>query len=277
MISNQNKVKILWGLFSLTVIIPIADFILTSFGINIPLVAVLKFIIPLVILLTHSLILFSPSRSALLLVPPFVIGFIFEIIGVNFGVIFGGNYFYNCSLLGPSFCGVPLLIPFFWSFFVYTGYLITSSFLIWLRVDKPSPQNKKIWLLVLLIIIDGLIVVAIDLFMDPIMVASNYWTWTSRGSYFGIPLGNFFGWFLVSIISSGIFRIREFFRPLKTSTLPDSIFLIPVIGYGALGLIFLILALKLELGQLALVGLIIMWPIVLLNLFLYLKYRYENN
>ena len=275
MISDDRKVKILWFLFTLTIIIPIIDFILDSFNIFIPFIAILKFVLPLAILLGHSFLLFGPSRSAWLLIPPFVIGFIFEIIGVNFGVIFGGNYFYNCSLLGPSICGVPPLIPFFWSFFVYTGYLITSSFLVWLKIDKPSVQNKKLGLLFLLIIIDGLIVVAIDLFMDPVMVASNYWTWTSRGFYFGIPLGNFFGWFLIAIIYSGIFRIREYFLPLKKITLAASIWLIPVIGYGGLCLIFLILAVKLQLGVIAIIGLAIMLPIVLLNLFLYLRYHYE--
>lgn len=271
MINNENKVKILWGLFALTIIIPILDIILNYFSLFFPFLTILKFVLPIIVLLGHSIFLFGYSKSALLLIPPFIIGLLFEIIGVNFGVVFGGNYWYNPNSLGPIIFGVPVLIPFFWSFFIYTGYLITSSSLVWLNISKPSRLNKKIWLLLLLIIIDGLIVTAIDIFMDPIMVTNNNWTWVNGGTYFGIPIGNFVGWFIVTMISSGIFRGYEYFFPIKKTTLSLSLLLIPTIGYLSLVIIFSILALNLGLYQIVIIGGIVMLPVALINLFLFAK------
>ena len=275
MIQDKNKVEILWGLFALTIILPLLDIFLNSINLFLPYLTILKFILPIIVLLWHSFYLFGLLNSALLLMPSFIIGFLFEIIGVNFGIVFGGNYFYNVTSLGPIILGVPILIPFFWSFFIYTGYIITSSFLVWMDIPKPSKINKNIWLVPLLIIIDGLVVVAIDLFMDPIMVSSHNWTWNNGGVYFGIPLGNFVGWFLVTILSTGIFRVYEYYFPIIKSRRTPALLLIPVIGYLSLIIIFSILALNLELYKVTLVGIVIMLPIVLLNLYLFIK-KYDK-
>ena len=267
MINEKNKTYTLWILFALTVIIPIADESgLTFFGLN-----SVKYVLPIIVLLLHSFWLFGFKKSLLILLPPYFIGLLFEVIGVNYGVIFGGHYFYNPTSLGPLLLNVPILIPFFWSFFVYTAYVITSSFLLWLGIDKPSRNNKNIWFLPLLILVDGLIVVAIDLFMDPIMVAMHNWTWLDGGPYFNIPLGNFIGWFLVSVISTTIFRAYEYNFPVSNTSLPKNILLIPVVGYGLLSLMFLILAINFKLNNLAVIGVSIMMPFTFVNLLLYAK------
>jgi putative membrane protein len=273
MINNHNKVKIFWVLFGLSVFFPLFDIVLNFFGLYFSVVTILKFCFPILILCLHSIFTFGLFNSILLIIPPFIIGLLFEILGVNFGVVFGGSYFYNPSSLGPMIFNVPVLIPFFWSFFIYTGYLITSSFLVWLNIAKPNTKNKSIWLLLLLIIIDGVIVTAIDIFMDPIMVASKNWTWIGGGVYFGIPLGNFLGWFLVTILSTGIFRVYEYYFPIKKAILSTDLLLIPIVGYIFLALIFSILAFSLGLYIIMAIGLIIMLSIILTNLYLYCKYR----
>jgi len=265
--SAKNKTYILWTLFFLTIVIPLINIT----GGNLPAFNLIKFCFPLCLLLWHSIWVFGFKRSLLILLPPFIIGLIFEIIGVNYGVMFGGHYFYNPDTLGPLLFGVPILIPFFWSFFVYTGYTITSSSLTWLNSKKPSKINKKIWLLALLVLIDGLLVVAIDLFMDPIMVAGNDWTWINGGAYFGVPIGNFIGWFIVAILSTGIFRTCEYYFPPAETRAPKSILLIPAVGYGLLGLLFLTMALNLHLNSLAIIGVLLMLPVSLINLILYAK------
>ena len=35
-----------------------------------------------------------------------------------------------------------------------------------------------------------------DVIMDPIMVAGGNWVWDVKGAYFGIPLQNYWGWWL---------------------------------------------------------------------------------
>jgi putative membrane protein len=49
--------------------------------------------------------------------------------------------------------------------------------------------------------------VACDLVIDPATVSLGFWQWSSGGLYYNIPLINFAGWFLTSILYSVIFHI----------------------------------------------------------------------
>ena len=117
--------------------------------------------------------------------------------------------------------------------------------------------------------LDGLLVVAIDLLMDPMMVKVGNWQWIGGGIYYGIPFGNFWGWFIVVVCSSGAFRVYDIFRPQPTQTRTTLIFLIPVISYALLCLVLTLTMLKLEMQALALSGFFLMFPIVVINLLLY--------
>jgi uncharacterized membrane protein len=45
--------------------------------------------------------------------------------------------------------------------------------------------------------------VCLDLFIDPVAVATGYWVWFVPGEiYFGIPLLNFVGWFVLNVSST---------------------------------------------------------------------------
>jgi uncharacterized membrane protein len=49
----------------------------------------------------------------------------------------------------------------------------------------------------------GVIAVLLDLFIDPIAVAAGYWVWLVPGEvYYGIPLLNFVGWFVLMSLAS---------------------------------------------------------------------------
>lgn len=51
-------------------------------------------------------------------------------------------------------------------------------------------------------VLTGVIAVILDLFIDPIAVATGYWTWFVKGTvYYGIPLLNFVGWFVLMFLS----------------------------------------------------------------------------
>jgi putative membrane protein len=116
---------------------------------------------------------------------------------------------------------------------------------------------------------DGLVVVAIDLLMEPLHVMARNWTWLDGGPYYGIPVGNFVGWFVVTVISTGIFRAFEYFSPPKPTGIDKSVLLIPVVGYGMLCLAFVFLALMVQLPELAITGFFAIFPIVIANLVLF--------
>jgi uncharacterized membrane protein len=109
------------------------------------------------------------------------ISFIWEFIGVTTGIPFG-QYSYTTSL-SPALGPVPLFIPLLWCALGYfcmeaSDYYIMASALM----------------------------VSLDLSFDPVFSSSlHLWTWQSQGQYFGVPLSNFFGWFLASLTFFAIF------------------------------------------------------------------------
>ncbi|MFB6218925.1 MAG: carotenoid biosynthesis protein [Halobacteriaceae archaeon] len=46
----------------------------------------------------------------------------------------------------------------------------------------------------------GLFALHIDLAIDAVAIRVPFWTWASPGAWFGVPLGNFMGWFLVGTL-----------------------------------------------------------------------------
>jgi uncharacterized membrane protein len=53
------------------------------------------------------------------------------------------------------------------------------------------------WQLILdMVAVGGLVMTAWDLIMDPIKMAGGNWVWVVKGAYFGIPLQNYWGWWL---------------------------------------------------------------------------------
>lgn len=227
------------------------------------------FSFPLVMFAVHMVWALGLFRGALFMLLSAVMGLIFEIIGITGGTFFGGPYFYDSQNLGPQVLGVPVLVPPFWSIFVYMGYVLTSSSLAWLGRDKPAKDNSNRWLLPLLVLLDGVAVVAIDLFMDPLMVHAGNWTWRGGGPYFGVPIGNFGGWFIVTMLSTGIFRTIEYLFPRHDKKKNDIFMLLPVLGYGALCMILFLYALRIHRPGFALLGLSVMMPLAVANLILF--------
>lgn len=52
------------------------------------------------------------------------------------------------------------------------------------------------------------IMVMWDLTVDPISsTLQSLWVWTNPGAYFGVPISNFFGWFIVVYIFFQVFAL----------------------------------------------------------------------
>ncbi len=68
-----------------------------------------------------------------------------------------------------------------------------------------------------------------DLSVDPISsTLQGLWVWTYPGAYFGVPISNFFGWFLVVYIFFQIFALYlskyDSIEPKKVSTISNKPF-----------------------------------------------------
>lgn len=135
-----------------------------------------------VLYLFHSYTNLKLTTASKFLIIAAPISFIWEFIGVTTGVPFG-QYFYS-SALGPQLGPVPLAIPLIWCALGYfcmeaSDYYIMASALM----------------------------VSFDLSFDPVFSSSalGLWTWTGQTQYFGVPLSNFFGWFIASLTFFTVF------------------------------------------------------------------------
>ena len=276
-IGDKQKSKILWGIFVLIVVVVVIDIIKgESSGYNsLSIIDFLIIFLPVALLLLHMTWTLGYIRGAIFILLASLTGLIFEIIGVKYGTIFGGHYIYQSQNFRLMFLDVPLLVPLYWTIFIYTGYTMVSSFLVWTNKNKPNRSQNNAVLLPLLIFLDGLVVVAIDIFMDPLLTHSGFWIWLNGGSYFGIPIGNFIGWFIVTIIVTGIFRTFEYFIPQKSTEVNKSI--LPVVCYGALCVSFIFYAINIQLPELALIGSLVMMPIVVINLIFFVNWKKKRD
>lgn len=270
----KNKEKLLWNIFYFILLLSAIQVIGALMGIQLdksyPLFKLIFLGIPVILVILHSFITLSPFRGTFFLLLAATIGFTSEYLGLKYGQFFGTFYTYKQQL---TLFTVPLQVLFYWAVFIYTGYCITNSFLIWLRLKKPIQKFKNRWLFVLTILLDGFFVLAIDLFMDPLEVKQGTWTWINGGPYFGVPIGNFIGWFIVAVLSSGIFRSFEYLFPKKEEKFDKTIFIIPVLCYGLVALSLLGMAIQFQMYELGVLGSVFMIPTVLFNLFLFNRYR----
>jgi putative membrane protein len=109
----------------------------------------------------------------------YIIGFVAEYLGVNFGIIFG-EYIYP-ETLGPQIGGVPLIIGINW-------FLITFCVASLIFPLKINGLFK--------IVIATIITVLIDVLIEPVAMALDFWNWDNKV----IPFQNYVGWTVVSFL-----------------------------------------------------------------------------
>lgn len=125
---------------------------------------------------------------------------------MNFGGPLGIRYYYSPNF-NPKFLGLPIFVWIFWAIFIIIGYNLTNSIFINLMKFDYKDLLKRNFYFIILILFDGFIVVTFDLFIDPIAVRYGLWRWENFNfSYFGVPVGNFIGWYI--IVSSTTFLLR---------------------------------------------------------------------
>jgi uncharacterized membrane protein len=112
-----------------------------------------------------------------------------------------GAYTYPAESYLLDVLGVPLAIAFGWSAIIYAGTTTARAYGVPLR---SLPGFVALYAL------------HVDLSMDAIAIRVPFWTWTPPGPWFGVPLGNFFGWFCVAFLFAGWFELlrRRVAHPL---------------------------------------------------------------
>ena len=188
------------------------------------------------------------SRALRMLALVFGVSLLFESVGVATGLVYG-PYHYT-DKLGPLFLGlVPYLIPAAWFMMSYPSFVIAD----WL-----IPAGWKRWQRILSVAaVGGLAMTAWDLVMDPIMVSSGHWVWDVIGAYHGIPLQNFWGWWLTVFTTFALYLLISG----KVVHIPQAKFdRLAVLSYLVTALGIVIISLVSKAGELALIGFFAMMP-----------------
>mgnify|MGYP000663298107 CR=1 FL=1 len=94
-------------------------------------------------------------------------------------------YSYPASEYLVAPLGIPVAIALGWSAVIYAG-VATARGLGVPRVSLPG--------------FVALYALHVDLSMDAVAIRVPYWVWHDPGPWFGVPLGNFFGWFCVAAL-----------------------------------------------------------------------------
>jgi uncharacterized membrane protein len=158
----------------------------------------------------------STRRLLRMLVPMLVFTWSMEWLGSTTGFPFGG-YAYT-SVLQPQLGGVPLIIPLAWWMMLAAAWGIAG------RLVSPSRR-------VLFAMLSGLAFTSWDLYLDPQMVAFGIWRWDLPGGYFGIPVVNFLGWWLVSTLITWVLHPDDLpVRPL--GVIFSLIWILDAVGLG---------------------------------------------
>jgi putative membrane protein len=219
--------------------------------------APILFLVPLTTLvgfgfaLVHAIGREGWKRALILLALVFVVSLTFESVGVATGLVYGPYHYTN--KLGPLFLGlVPYLIPVAWFMMSYPSFVIA---------DRLVPAGWKRWArLVGVAAVGGLVMTAWDVVMDPIMVAGGHWIWDVNGAYHGIPLQNYWGWWL-TVFSTYALYLWIVKRP--TGQAQAAFDRLAVFSYltSALGLV--LSCAVTGAGELALLGIFAMFPWVI--------------
>jgi len=188
------------------------------------------------------------GRALCLLGLVFSVSLLFESVGVATGLIYGPYHYTNS--LGPLFLGlVPYLIPVAWFMMSYPSFVIAD----WL-----IPMDWKRWRRILCVAtVGGLVMTAWDLVMDPIMVAGGHWVWDVHGAYYGIPLQNFWGWWLTVFTTFALYLLVSGKASKPAEARFDRLALASYL-VTALGIV--LISLITSAGELALIGFFAMTP-----------------
>lgn len=148
------------------------------------------------ILLTPINLLFSLSMVLLVhptwnkqiitaLIVAYCTGFGAEIAGVQTGLLFG-EYQYGATL-GPKIFGTPFMIGVNWAMLVYASSAIVN------RHFTKVP-------IILKAAIGASFMVFLDLFIEPVAIKQDFWSWGETGynSFIVAPLQNYIVWWIIA-------------------------------------------------------------------------------
>ena len=152
------------------------------------------------------------------------VGTLSESVSLRTGVPFG--YYRFTDLMGPKLFDLPILLALA---YVGMGYLSWVLALLILDCQNKRLSGSKV---VLLPLTACFVMTAWDLSMDAVWADIDHaWVWRDGGSYYGVPISNFFGWFLTVFIFYQLFALYR--KNRVTIRSPTSHWHLAILFYAA--------------------------------------------
>jgi uncharacterized membrane protein len=151
-----------------------------------------------VIAIFHGTERYGKRNMMIFFIITLVVSFFFENLSIRTGFPFG-FYHYSHTL---GILTVPLVIIFAYFSIGYLSWMLS-------HILTGQYSNKLIGKQIFIVpFVAAFIMVMWDLTVDPISsTLQGLWVWTNPGAYFGVPISNFFGWFIAVYIFFQIFAL----------------------------------------------------------------------
>ncbi|MCA0402776.1 MAG: carotenoid biosynthesis protein [Proteobacteria bacterium] len=228
--SNQDSMtKIRWSFIALYFIATLLSaFWSTPLAISIlPIVTVIALFTAVFL---HGIERYNFKNMLIFFLITWVVSHFFEALSIQTGFPFG--FYHYEKLAGPRLFEVPLIIMFAYFAMGYASWSLANILIN--QGANPLKSNK----LFLVPLIAAFIMVMWDLCMDPwASTVDSLWVWQEKGTYFGVPLKNYFGWFLVVYLIYQLFAFyiakRDNKNPNNTPFFQSKLFWLEPIGLYA--------------------------------------------
>lgn len=184
MIISFNK-----RIFYTSLIILIVIYLVGLIGLNTSFRVLVASLTPYTLVLSAVIVLIN-NRDwnryfAIFIVITWITGYLVELAGIETGLIFG-NYTYG-EALGYKLYKVPVIIGLNWFLLVYSCGMVS---------------NLLRWGVIMKSMVSAFLMVVIDMSLEPVAVALDFWSWQGGD----VPVQNYIGWFVVAFLLSLYFQ-----------------------------------------------------------------------
>jgi putative membrane protein len=193
--------------------------------ISVQLIVFMQVVPPAVLALVHGTILYGVKGMSTFAAFCLGVGAACEILSLHTGFPFGHYYF--TSLMGPSLFHVPILLVLAYLGIGYCSWVL--SLLILEYRNKPLTGYGVISVPLLA----SLIMLAWDLSMEAIWsTIDRAWIWRDGGSFYGVPMSNFLGWYFTAFLFYQAFALYCRNSPMKPPPSSRSYWRAAILCYG---------------------------------------------
>lgn len=163
----------------------------------------------------HGVRRYGGAMMLRFVVTVFAVGWLFETLSIFTGIPFG-RYHYT-DLMAPFLGHVPIFVLPAYLVMGYASWSLATLILDGRTAGLSVEGARRVPLLA------AFLMVLWDLSMDPLRATiEGRWIWIDGGSYFGVPLSNYLGWFLITwIMFQGFAWQLARIRPLRAPDLAE--------------------------------------------------------